>query len=104
MHASRQLERFGLDGSMYIPQFGLNRIRRIGPNGILENFAGTAVIISHDRWFLDRLATHIIAFEGDAKIHFHNGNWSSYEEERRKRFGEDADQPHRLKFRKLTRD
>jgi sulfate-transporting ATPase len=69
----------------------------------LENFAGTAVIISHDRWFLDRLATHIIAFEGDAKIHFHNGNWSSYEEERRKRYGEDADQPHRMKFRKLTR-
>ena len=69
----------------------------------LENFAGTAVIISHDRWFLDRLATHIIAFEGDAKIHFHNGNWSSYEEERRKRLGEEAEQPHRMKFRKLTR-
>ena len=69
----------------------------------LENFAGTAVIISHDRWFLDRLATHIIAFEGDAKIHFHNGNWSSYEEERRKRFGDAAAQPHRLKYRKLTR-
>jgi sulfate-transporting ATPase len=69
----------------------------------LENFAGTAVIISHDRWFLDRLATHIIAFEGDAKIHFHTGNWASYEEERRKRFGDEALQPHRLKFRKLTR-
>jgi ATP-binding cassette ChvD family protein len=69
----------------------------------LENFAGTAVIISHDRWFLDRLATHIIAFEGDAKIHFHAGNWASYEEERRKRFGDEALQPHRLKFRKLTR-
>jgi ATP-binding cassette ChvD family protein len=69
----------------------------------LENFAGTAVIISHDRWFLDRLATHIIAFEGDAKIHFHNGNWSSYEEERQKRMGEDAAQPHRMKYRKLTR-
>jgi ATP-binding cassette ChvD family protein len=70
----------------------------------LENFAGTAVIISHDRWFLDRLATHIIAFEGDAKIHFHNGNWSSYEEERRKRLGDEAAQPHRMKYRKLTRD
>ena len=69
----------------------------------LENFAGTAVIISHDRWFLDRLATHIIAFEGDAKIHFHTGNWASYEEERRKRFGDEALQPHRLKYRKLTR-
>jgi ATP-binding cassette ChvD family protein len=70
----------------------------------LENFAGTAVIISHDRWFLDRLATHIIAFEGDAKIHFHNGNWSSYEEERRKRLGDEAAQPHRMKYRKLTRN
>ena len=71
---------------------------------LLVEFKGSMVVITHDRWFLDRLATHIIAFEGDAKIHFHNGNWSSYEEERRKRFGEDADQPHRLKFRKLTRD
>jgi ATP-binding cassette ChvD family protein len=69
----------------------------------LENFAGTAVIISHDRWFLDRLATHIIAFEGDAKVHFHNGNWSSYEEDRKRRLGADASQPHRMKYRKLTR-
>ena len=69
----------------------------------LENFVGTAVIISHDRWFLDRLATHIIAFEGDARVHFHNGNWSSYEEERHRRLGVEADQPHRLKYRKLTR-
>ncbi len=69
----------------------------------LENFVGTAVIISHDRWFLDRLATHIIAFEGDARVHFHNGNWSSYEEERHRRLGAEADQPHRLKYRKLTR-
>ena len=69
----------------------------------LESFVGTAVIISHDRWFLDRLATHIIAFEGDARVHFHNGNWSSYEEERHRRLGVEADQPHRLKYRKLTR-
>ncbi len=69
----------------------------------LENFVGTAVIISHDRWFLDRLATHIIAFEGDARVHFHNGNWSSYEEERHRRLGAEADQPHRMKYRKLTR-
>ena len=69
----------------------------------LENFVGTAVIISHDRWFLDRLATHIIAFEGDAKVHFHNGNWSSYEEDRHRRLGAEADQPHRMKYRKLTR-
>jgi ATPase subunit of ABC transporter with duplicated ATPase domains len=69
----------------------------------LENFAGTAVIISHDRWFLDRLATHILAFEGDSKLWFHNGNWSSYEEDRRRRMGADADQPHRVKYRKVTR-
>ena len=69
----------------------------------LENFVGTAVIISHDRWFLDRLATHIIAFEGDAKVHFHNGNWTSYEEDRHRRLGAEADQPHRMKYRKLTR-
>ncbi len=69
----------------------------------LENFAGTAVIISHDRWFLDRLATHILAFEGDATLHFHHGNWSSYEEERHKRLGTQADQPHRMKYRRVTR-
>ena len=69
----------------------------------LENFGGTAVVISHDRWFLDRLATHIIAFEGDAKVHFHTGNWSSYEEERHRRLGAEADQPHRMKYRRLTR-
>jgi sulfate-transporting ATPase len=69
----------------------------------IENFGGTAVVISHDRWFLDRLATHIIAFEGDAKVHFHTGNWSSYEEERHRRLGAEADQPHRMKYRRLTR-
>jgi ATP-binding cassette ChvD family protein len=69
----------------------------------IENFAGTAVIISHDRWFLDRLATHILAFEGDAKVHFHNGNWTSYEEDRRRRLGAEAEQPHRLKYRKVSR-
>ncbi|MBS0196392.1 MAG: energy-dependent translational throttle protein EttA [Planctomycetes bacterium] len=69
----------------------------------LENFAGTAVIISHDRWFLDRLATHIIAFEGEAKVHFHVGNWTSYEEDRHRRQGAAADQPHRMKYRRVTR-
>ena len=69
----------------------------------IENFAGTSVIISHDRWFLDRLATHILAFEGDAKVHFHHGNWSSYDEDRHRRLGTDADQPHRMKYRKVTR-
>jgi sulfate-transporting ATPase len=72
----------------------------------LENFAGCAVIISHDRWFLDRIATHILAFEGDSQVLWHNGNYSSYEEARRKRLGIAAgneDQPHRIHYRKLTR-
>lgn len=69
----------------------------------LEAFAGCAVVISHDRWFLDRIATHIMAFEGDSSVVFFDGNYSEYEEDRKKRLGKDADQPHRLKFRKLTR-
>jgi sulfate-transporting ATPase len=68
----------------------------------LENFAGCAVVISHDRWFLDRLCTHILAFEGDGKVHFFPGNFSEYEEDRRKRLGEDLT-PTRIKYRKLTR-
>jgi len=69
----------------------------------LENFAGCAVIISHDRWFLDRIATHIMAFEGDSYVHVFAGNYSSYLEDHRRRCGKDADQPHRIKYRKLTR-
>lgn len=69
----------------------------------LENFAGCAVIISHDRWFLDRVATHIMAFEGDSQVHVFNGNYSAYLEDFKKRKGKDADQPHRIKYRKLTR-
>ncbi len=69
----------------------------------LENFGGCAVVISHDRWFLDRLATHILAFEGDSRVTFFNGNWSEYDADRKKRLGADADQPHRIKYRKLTR-
>jgi ATP-binding cassette ChvD family protein len=69
----------------------------------LENFAGCAVVISHDRWFLDRIATHILAFEGDSKVAFFDGNFTEYEEDRRKRLGADADQPHRIKYRHLTR-
>ncbi len=69
----------------------------------LENFAGCAVVISHDRWFLDRIATHILAFEGESKIVFFDGNYSEYEEDRKKRLGADADQPHRIKYRHLTR-
>ena len=69
----------------------------------LENFAGCVLAISHDRWFLDRIATHIIAFEGDAKVLMVEGNYSEYDADRKKRLGAEADQPHRLKFRKLTR-
>ena len=59
-------------------------------------------MISHDRWFLDRLATHILAFEGDSKVHWCEGNFQVYEEQRRARLGAEADQPHRVKYRKLT--
>ncbi|KAA0893242.1 energy-dependent translational throttle protein EttA [Oryzomonas rubra] len=69
----------------------------------LENFAGCAVVISHDRWFLDRIATHILAFEGDSSVVFFDGNYSEYEEDRRKRLGAAAEQPHRIKYRQLTR-
>jgi len=69
----------------------------------LENFAGCAVIISHDRWFLDRIATHILAFEGDSHVEYFDGNYSEYEADRRKRLGHDADTPHRIKYRSLTR-
>jgi len=69
----------------------------------LENFAGCAVISSHDRWFLDRIATHILAFEGDSKVVWFEGNYSDYEADRKKRLGKDADQPHRIRYRKLTR-
>ena len=69
----------------------------------LENFAGCAVVISHDRWFLDRIATHILAFEGDSKVEFFDGNYTEYEADKRRRLGVDADQPHRIKYRSLTR-
>ncbi|MDE7347993.1 MAG: energy-dependent translational throttle protein EttA [Muribaculaceae bacterium] len=67
----------------------------------LENFAGCAVVISHDRWFLDRIATHILAFEGDSKITFYEGSYSDYEEFRKKRDGIDAETPHRIRYKKL---
>ena len=69
----------------------------------LENFAGCALIISHDRWFLDRVATHIMAFEEDCRVNFFDGNFSEYEEDRRKRLGKDAETPRRPKFRRLAR-
>jgi ATP-binding cassette ChvD family protein len=70
----------------------------------LQNFAGCAVVISHDRWFLDRVATHILAFEGDSKVTWYDGNYSEYEADRHARLGTSADQPHRLKYQKLTRE
>ena len=70
----------------------------------LENFAGCAVVISHDRWFLDRIATHILAFEGDSKVVWFDGNYSEYAADHKTRLGADADQPHRIKYRQLTRD
>jgi sulfate-transporting ATPase len=72
-------------------------------NAILD-FAGCVLVISHDRWFLDRIATHIMAFEGDSHVHWFEGNYQEYEENRRQRLGDEAAQPHRLKYRKLVRD
>jgi energy-dependent translational throttle protein EttA len=69
----------------------------------LENFAGCAVVISHDRWFLDRIATHILAFEGNSEVVWFEGNYEDYEADRKRRLGADADQPHRIKFKPLTR-
>jgi energy-dependent translational throttle protein EttA len=69
----------------------------------LENFAGCAIVISHDRWFLDRVATHILAFEGDSRVVYFDGNYSEYEEDKHKRLGAEADQPHRIRYRQMTR-
>jgi ATP-binding cassette ChvD family protein len=69
----------------------------------LDNFGGCAVVISHDRWFLDRIATHILAFEGDSRVVWFDGNYSEYEADRKARLGHEADQPHRIKYRHLTR-
>ena len=69
----------------------------------LEDFAGCAVVISHDRWFLDRLATHILAFEGDSHVEWFEGNFQAYEEDKQRRLGADATEPHRIKYRPLAR-
>ena len=69
----------------------------------LENFGGCAVVISHDRWFLDRIATHILAFEGDSQVVWFEGNYSEYEADKKRRLGKSADQPHRIRYRSLTR-
>jgi ATPase subunit of ABC transporter with duplicated ATPase domains len=67
----------------------------------LLSFPGCAMVISHDRWFLDRIATHILAFEGDSTAVFFNGNYADYEEDRLRRLGEQAKQPHRIRYKKL---
>ena len=69
----------------------------------LYDFAGCAVIISHDRWFLDRIATHILAFEGNSEVVWFEGNYEDYEADKKKRLGDDADQPHRIQYKPLTR-
>ncbi len=69
----------------------------------LMDFAGCVVVISHDRYFLDRIATHILAFEGDSHVEWFEGNWQAYLEDKKRRLGEDAVNPHRLKYKKLTR-
>ena len=70
----------------------------------LENFGGCAIVISHDRWFLDRIATHILAFEGDSKVIWFDGNYTEYEADKKERLGEAAAEPHRIKYRRLKRD
>jgi ATP-binding cassette ChvD family protein len=70
----------------------------------LLEFGGTALVVSHDRWFLDRIATHILAFESDSRVEWFEGNYQQYEEDRKRRLGAAADRPHRIKYRKLTRD
>ena len=79
----------------------VNTIR--GLEEAIENFAGCVLVVSHDRWFLDRIATHILAFEGESQVRFFEGNYQAYEDDRKKRLGIDADQPHRIKYRKLTK-
>ncbi len=69
----------------------------------LETFAGCAIVISHDRWFLDRVATHILAFEGESRVYWFDGNYSEYEEDKRKRLGAEAAEPHRIRYRQLSR-
>ena len=68
----------------------------------IVGFSGCVVVISHDRWFLDRIATHMLAFEGDSHVEWFEGNYQEYEVDRHKRLGDEADQPHRLRFKKLS--
>ena len=67
----------------------------------LESFPGCAVVISHDRWFLDRIATHVLAFEGDSEVRWFEGNFTEYEDYKKRELGENVDQPHRIRYKKL---
>jgi ATPase subunit of ABC transporter with duplicated ATPase domains len=69
----------------------------------LLEFAGSAIVISHDRWFLDRICTHILAFEGDSRVTWFEGNYQDYEADRHRRLGAEADQPHRIRYKPLVR-
>ncbi len=69
----------------------------------LLDFAGCAIVISHDRWFIDRIASHVLAFEGDSRVVWFEGGYSDYEADRRRRLGNEADQPHRIRYKPLTR-
>ena len=80
----------------------VNTLRAL-EDGLVE-FGGSCVVVSHDRWFLDRIATHILAFEGDSQVVWFEGNYSDYEADRRRRLGKAADQPHRMRYRRMTRD
>ena len=69
----------------------------------ITSFSGCVVVVTHDRWFLDRIATHILAFEGNSEVIWFEGNWQDYEDDRRRRLGDQADRPHRITYRQLTR-
>ena len=70
----------------------------------LYEFGGTALVVSHDRWFLDRIATHILAFEGDSQVVWFDGNYTDYEADRKRRLGKEAERPHKIRYKKLSRD
>ena len=101
MMSGRNQDALVAEGTGMIADLDVNTLRAL--EDALENFWGCAVVISHDRWFLDRIATHILAFEGDSSVVWFEGNFSAYEENKRERLGAAAEVPHRIKYKKLTR-
>ena len=95
-----------LDGKRHKRRAGGDRRQERDAARALEDalleFAGCVVVISHDRWFLDRIATHMLAFEGESQVRFFEGNFQAYEADRKRRLGSDADQPHRIRYKKLV--